>query len=79
MDTFNALSTIATARKIPPLKNASPTKVMLCALVASIDLQKDLDATKELTGGTSHHQCAKISLVSEVMERAWFMLFPLVR
>jgi hypothetical protein len=51
MDPFNALSSAATARKIPLLKEASPAKVMSCALVASKDLQKDLDATKEITGG----------------------------
>jgi hypothetical protein len=26
-----------------------------------------------------HHQCAKVPLVPEVMEHAWFMLFPLVQ
>jgi hypothetical protein len=51
MDPFNALSTTAAARKIPPMKEASPTKVMSCALVASTDLQKDLDAIKEVTVG----------------------------
>jgi hypothetical protein len=51
MDPFNVLSTTATARKIPPLKETSPTKVMSCALIASTDLQKDLDAAKEVTGG----------------------------
>jgi hypothetical protein len=51
MDPFNALSTTAAARRIPPLKEASSAKVMSCALIASVDLQKDLDATKEVTGG----------------------------
>jgi hypothetical protein len=51
MDPFNALSTAAAVRKIPPLKEASPTKVMLCVLVTSTDLQNDLDAAKEVTGG----------------------------
>jgi hypothetical protein len=51
MDPFSALSTAATARKILPLKEASPTKVMSCALVALTDLQKDLDAAEEVTGG----------------------------
>jgi hypothetical protein len=51
MDPFNPLSTAAIARKIPPLKEAPPTKVMLCALVTSTDLEKDLDAIKEVTGG----------------------------
>jgi hypothetical protein len=51
MDLFNALSTTATARRIPPLKEAPPTKVMSCALVTSTDLDKDLDAVKEVTGG----------------------------
>jgi hypothetical protein len=48
MDPFNALSTTATVRKIPPLKEAPPAKVMSRA---STDLEKDLDATKEVTGG----------------------------
>jgi hypothetical protein len=51
MDPFNALSTAATTRKIPPLIEASPTKIMLSALITSTDLQKDLDAAKEVTGG----------------------------
>jgi hypothetical protein len=44
MDPFNALSTAAAARKNPPLKEASPTKVMSCALIISADLQKYLHA-----------------------------------
>jgi hypothetical protein len=51
MDPFNALSTATTARKIPPLKEAPPAKVMSCALVASIELEKDLDAAKQVTRG----------------------------
>jgi hypothetical protein len=51
MDPFNALSTAAATRKIPSLKEASPTKVMLCALVTSTDVPKDIDAAKEVTGG----------------------------
>jgi hypothetical protein len=50
-DPFNALSTTAAARKIPLLKEASPAKVMSCALIASTDLQKDLDVVKKVTGG----------------------------
>jgi hypothetical protein len=50
MDPFNALSIAAAARKIPQLKEAPPTKVMSCALVASTDLE-DLDAVREVTGG----------------------------
>jgi hypothetical protein len=53
MDPFNALSTAATVRKIPPFKGAPPAKVMSCALVASIDLEKDLYATREVTGGAN--------------------------
>jgi hypothetical protein len=52
IDPFNALSTAAAIRKIPPLKEASPAKVMSCVLIASTGLQKDLDATKEVTGGS---------------------------
>jgi hypothetical protein len=44
MNPFNALSTAAAARKIPPLKEAPPAKVMSCALVALADVEKDLDA-----------------------------------
>jgi hypothetical protein len=51
MDPFNALSTVVAARKIQPLKEAPPTKVMSCALVTSTDLEKDLDAAKEVTDG----------------------------
>jgi hypothetical protein len=51
MGPFNALSTAAAAKKIPPLKEAPPAKVMSCALVASTDLEKDLDAVKEVTRG----------------------------
>jgi hypothetical protein len=53
MDPLNALSTTTAARKIPPLKEAPPAKVMSCALVASTDLEKDLDDVKEVTGGAS--------------------------
>jgi hypothetical protein len=51
MDAFNDLSTAAAARKILPLKDMLPTKVMSCALVASTDLENDLDAAKEVIGG----------------------------
>jgi hypothetical protein len=51
MDLFNTLSTAATARKILLLIEASPAKVMTCALITSTDLEKDLDAAKEVTGG----------------------------
>jgi hypothetical protein len=51
MDPFNALSTTIAARKIPPLKEVSPAKVMSCALIALTDLQKDLDDAKEVIGG----------------------------
>jgi hypothetical protein len=53
MDPFNALSTIATARKIPPLREAPPAKVMSRAFVTSTDLERTLDATQEVTGGAS--------------------------
>jgi hypothetical protein len=53
MDPFNDMSTATAARKIPLLKEAPPTKVMSCALVASTGLEKDLDAAKEVTGGAS--------------------------
>jgi hypothetical protein len=38
MDPYNAQSTTAAARKIPPLKEASLAKVMSCALITSTDL-----------------------------------------
>jgi hypothetical protein len=53
MDPFNALSTAAATRNIPSLKEAPPTKVMSCALVASTGLEKIVDAMKEVTGGAS--------------------------
>jgi hypothetical protein len=53
MDPFNALFSTAATRKIPPLKEAPPTKVLSCALVASINLEKDIDAMKEVTGGAN--------------------------
>jgi hypothetical protein len=51
MDPLNALSIVATARKIRPLKEAPPAKVMSCALVASIDLEKTPDDVMEVTKG----------------------------
>jgi hypothetical protein len=51
MDPFNALSTAVAAWNIPPLKEAPTAKVMSCALVASTDLEKTLDAVKDVTGG----------------------------
>jgi hypothetical protein len=51
MDPFNAQSTAAAARKIQPLKEAPPAKVMSCALVTLTELEKTLDATKEVNGG----------------------------
>jgi hypothetical protein len=51
MDPFNALSNAAATRKIPSLRDAPPAKVMSCALVASTDLERALDAVKEVTGG----------------------------
>jgi hypothetical protein len=92
---INALSIAAAARKIPPLKEASPAKVMSCKLIASIDLQKELDATKEVTGGADapstkmacrpwfvanqshHHQHAKLPPVTEVVECARLVFYPL--
>jgi hypothetical protein len=35
----------------PTLKEASATKVLSCAFIASTDLYNDLDATKQVTGG----------------------------
>jgi hypothetical protein len=53
MDPFNALSTAVAVRMIPPLREAPPAKVMPCVLVASPNLERALDATKEVTGGAS--------------------------
>jgi hypothetical protein len=69
-DPFNALSTAAAARKIPPLKEAPPAKVMSCALVALTYLEKDLDAAKEVTGG------AGTPLV-KMAGRPWFVAIQL--
>jgi hypothetical protein len=46
MDPFNALSTATAVRKEAP-----PAKVMSCALVTSTNLEKTLDAAKEVTEG----------------------------
>jgi hypothetical protein len=51
MDPFNALSTAATARMIPPLRETPPAKVTSCMLVASTDLEKVLDTAKEVIEG----------------------------
>jgi hypothetical protein len=49
----NALSTATAMRMIPPLREAPPTKVSSCALVASTALEKALDVAKEVIGGAS--------------------------
>jgi hypothetical protein len=51
MDPFHALSTAAATRNIPPLKEAPRAKVRSRALVASTDLEKALNAVKEVTRG----------------------------
>jgi hypothetical protein len=53
MDPFNALLTAAAVRMIPSLREAPPAKVASCALVASIDLEKALDAAKKVIKGAS--------------------------
>jgi hypothetical protein len=50
MESYNVISTTATVRTIPPLKE-SPMKVTSCTLVASSDLHKALDVTKDVTRG----------------------------
>jgi hypothetical protein len=52
MDPFSALSNAAATRMIPPLREAPPAKVTSCALIASTDFEKALDAAKEVIGGT---------------------------
>jgi hypothetical protein len=52
MDPFNALSTATAVRMIPLLREAPPAKVASCALVASTDLEKVIDAVKEVIGGS---------------------------
>jgi hypothetical protein len=49
MDSFNALSTAVVARKVSPLREAPPAKVMSCALVTSTDQDRALDIVKEVT------------------------------
>jgi hypothetical protein len=73
MNPFNALSIAATVRKILPLKEASPAKVMSCALIASIDIQKDLDATKEVTGGAGAPSTKMASRPANSPGRPWFV------
>jgi hypothetical protein len=51
MGPINALSIAVATRKIPPLKEAPPTKVMSCALVALTNLERAFDVVKEVTGG----------------------------
>jgi hypothetical protein len=50
VDPFNALSTAAAVRMIPPSREAPPAKVASCALVASTNTEKALDTAKEVTG-----------------------------
>jgi hypothetical protein len=50
MESFNVVSTAAAMRVMPPLK-VSSAEVTFCTLVASSDLDKVLDVTKEVTRG----------------------------
>jgi hypothetical protein len=74
MEPFNALSTTATTRKIPPLKEESLAKVMPCVLITLTDLHKYLDASKEATGGAG-------APFVKMAGRAWFVAnrSPLMR
>jgi hypothetical protein len=91
MDPFNALSSVATVRMIPPLREAPPAKVTSC--------------TKEAIGGAgmpsrmmggrptdhcwwmidppsrwvSRHLCARVPLLPRTVVRVLSMRFPLVR
>jgi hypothetical protein len=51
MDPFNAMSAAAAMMMIPPLREAPPANVTSCALVTSTDLEKALDAGKEVIEG----------------------------
>jgi hypothetical protein len=51
MDPYKALSTAVAVRKIAPLREAPTGKVMSCALIASTNLERALDAAKEVTRG----------------------------
>jgi hypothetical protein len=74
MDPFNALSTIAVARKTPPLKVVPTAKVMSCTLVTSIDQEKTLDAAKEVTGGAAlHRQRWPTDRPTLLADRPWFV------
>jgi hypothetical protein len=66
MDPFNALSTTAAARKIPPLREAPPTKVMSCALVTSTDLKRAFDAVKKVIRGAGTPSV-------KMADRPWFV------
>jgi hypothetical protein len=74
MDPFNALSTAAATREIPPLREAPPTKVMSCALVTSTDLERPLDAAKEVNGGAG---VPPVKMVADqptpLADRPWFV------
>jgi hypothetical protein len=74
VEPFNALSTAAVARKIAPLKEVPPAKVMSCALVASIDLEKDLDAAKEVTGGVGMPSVKMAGRPTPLASRPWFVV-----
>jgi hypothetical protein len=50
MESFNVVSTVAAVRAITLLKE-SPTKVMSCTLVASSNLDKVFNVTKDVTRG----------------------------
>jgi hypothetical protein len=89
----------------PTIERGTNRQGHACALVASKDLVRALDAAKEVTRGASapsakmagrpwfvgiqpfpppimrgsHHQHAKVPIMPEATERAWFILFPLVQ
>jgi hypothetical protein len=82
MDPFNALPTAAAARKIPPLREAPPTMVMLCSLVALTDIERALDAAREVPGGAGV-PLAKREVpggagvpLAKMADQPWFVVIP---
>jgi hypothetical protein len=73
MDPFNALSTAAATRKITSLKEAPSAKVMSCALVASTNLEKDLDVAKGVTERAGMPSAKMAGQPTPMVGRPWFV------
>jgi hypothetical protein len=73
MDPFNTLSTVVAVRMIPPLREASPTKVTSCVLGASTDLEKALDAAEEATGGDDTPSATMAGRPNPLVGQPWLV------